>query len=187
MVNELRESSAGKAIPSLFLKGNQRQLQQAVQRLFRTGAAERGGSFDDYERRERGHGREETRRYWITGEIEELWDLYCRPGLRSIGKVEATRTLEGKTTAEQRFSRASLEADAQAFARAVHAHWGLRTVCIGPSMSLFMRIRVSSARAAAPRTLLCSATLLLTSYARSPVRRACLANASPAPWITTTC
>ena len=85
------------------VKGNQGQLQRAVQRLFRTGAEERGGRFDDYEQRERGHGREETRRYWSTGEIEELRDLYSWPGLRSAGTVEATRTLERETTVEQRF------------------------------------------------------------------------------------
>ncbi|HJY79485.1 MAG TPA: ISAs1 family transposase [Candidatus Binatia bacterium] len=101
------------------------QLPRAVPRLFRTGAEERGGSCEDYEQRERGHGREETRRYWSTGASEELRDLYSWPGLRSAGKVEATRTLEGETTVEQRFYLTSLDADAQAFARAVRNHWGM--------------------------------------------------------------
>ncbi len=39
--------------------------------------------------------------------------------------VEATRTLAGQTTVEQRFYITSLEADARAFARAVRNHWGI--------------------------------------------------------------
>jgi predicted transposase YbfD/YdcC len=39
--------------------------------------------------------------------------------------VEATRTLAGQTTVEQRFYITSLAADAQVFARAVRNHWGI--------------------------------------------------------------
>ena len=47
------------------------------------------------------------------------------PGLQSIGRVEATRTLAGETTVEQRFYLTSLKPDAQQFARAVRNHWGI--------------------------------------------------------------
>ncbi len=39
--------------------------------------------------------------------------------------VEATRTLAGETTVEQRFYLSSLKPDAPQFARAVRKHWGI--------------------------------------------------------------
>jgi predicted transposase YbfD/YdcC len=39
--------------------------------------------------------------------------------------VEATRTLAGKTTVEQRLYLTSLKPDAHLFARAVRNHWGI--------------------------------------------------------------
>ena len=47
------------------------------------------------------------------------------PGLRSIGRVEATRTLAGETPVEQRCYLTSLKPEAQPFARAVRNHWGI--------------------------------------------------------------
>ncbi len=111
----------------LALKGNQPTLHQAVEDFLATGPeadAHRTGC-DYYEQHERGHGREESRCYWITDKIAALLDASAWPGLRSIGMVEATRTLAGKTTVEQRFYLTSLQADARTFARAVRNHWGI--------------------------------------------------------------
>ena len=57
-----RQSIDSGAEDGLAVKGNPRHLQRAVQRLFGPGAEEPHGPFDYYERRARGHGREETRR-----------------------------------------------------------------------------------------------------------------------------
>jgi predicted transposase YbfD/YdcC len=111
----------------LAVKGNHKTLYQDVQRLLAPspGGEQLPAACDFYEQQEHGHGREERRRYWVTSEIEELREKHPWAGLSSIGMVEATRTCAGKTTIEKRFYLTSLEADAQAFARAVRNHWGI--------------------------------------------------------------
>jgi predicted transposase YbfD/YdcC len=111
----------------LTVKGNQPTLQQDVPAYLATGpeAEEHRTACDSYEDQERGHGREEPRRYWITDAVEDLRRTHEWPGLQSIGMVEASRTLAGTTSREQRFYVTSLEAEAQAFARAVRNHWGI--------------------------------------------------------------
>jgi predicted transposase YbfD/YdcC len=89
----------------LALKGNQPTLEQAVQRFFVTGpAAEVHRTTSAYaEQTGQGHGRVETRCAWISDELEAELTAAAWPGLRSIGMVEATRTLAGETTVEQPF------------------------------------------------------------------------------------
>lgn len=109
----------------LALKGNQPTLEQMVGRFFVAGpAAEAHRTASAYaEQTEQGHGRVETRCAWISDELDAELTALAWPGLRSIGMVEATRTLAGETTVEQRFYLTSLQPDAQQFARAVRAHW----------------------------------------------------------------
>jgi predicted transposase YbfD/YdcC len=110
----------------LALKGNQPTLEAAVERFFVSGPeAEAHRATSAYtEQTEQGHGRVETRCAWIS---EELADLTAAawPGLRSLGMVEATRTLGGETSVEQRFSLTSLPPEAPQFAQAVRKHWGI--------------------------------------------------------------
>ncbi len=111
----------------LALKGNQPTLEEAVAHFFVTGPAAdtHRTACDYYEQSERGHGRIETRCYWITDELDAKLTAAAWPGLQSIGMVEATRTLAGETTVEQRFYLTSLKPNAQQFARAVRNHWGI--------------------------------------------------------------
>ena len=111
----------------LALKGNQPTLEQAVERFFLAGPeAEANRTRSDYyERTERGHGREETRRAWISADGVAELGAAAWPGLQSIGMVEASRTRGDKTSVEQRFYLSSLPPDAEPFAQAVRKHWGV--------------------------------------------------------------
>lgn len=111
----------------LALKGNQPTLEQAVEHFFVSGpAAEAHRTASAYtEQTEQGHGRVETRCAWITAELDAELRAAAWPGLRSIGMVEATRTLAGETSVEQRFYLTSLKPEAPQFARAVRNHWGI--------------------------------------------------------------
>jgi predicted transposase YbfD/YdcC len=111
----------------LALKGNQPTLEQAVERFFVTGPeAETHRTRSEYhEQTERGHGRVETRCAWISADLEAALSAAAWPGLQSIGMVEATRTLGGKTSVEQRFYLSSLPPNAEQFAQAVRKHWGI--------------------------------------------------------------
>jgi predicted transposase YbfD/YdcC len=111
----------------LALKGNQPMLEQAVERFFVTGPkAEAHWTQSDYhEHTEQGHGRVETRRAWISADLEAEVRAAAWPGLQSIGMVEATRTVGEKTSVEQRFYLSSLPPRALEFAQAVRKHWGI--------------------------------------------------------------
>lgn len=111
----------------LALKGNQPTLEQAVKRFFLTSPeAETHCSQSDYpEHSERGHGRVETRRAWISADLEAEVLAAAWPGLQSIGLVEATRTVGEKTSVEQRCYLSSLPPRAPQFAQAVRKHWGI--------------------------------------------------------------
>lgn len=81
------------------------------------------------------HGRQETRRYWVTGEVAWLVERHGQDTwaqLRSIGMVESRRRNGGPGTAEtveRRYYISSLSADgppaASRFAEAVRGHWGI--------------------------------------------------------------
>ena len=111
----------------LALKGNQPTLEQAVKHFFLTGPeAEAHWSQSDYhEHTEHGHGRVETRRAWISADLDVELRAAAWPGLQSIGLVEATRTVGEKTSVEQRFYLSSLPPQAGEFAQTVRKHWGI--------------------------------------------------------------
>jgi predicted transposase YbfD/YdcC len=111
----------------LALKGNQPTLEQAVESFFVTGpeAKAHRTQSEYHEQTEQGHGRVETRCAWINADLEAELRAAGWPGLQSIGMVEATRTLGGKTSVEPRFYLSSLPPDAEQFAQAVRKHWGI--------------------------------------------------------------
>jgi len=85
----------------------------------------KGIRHDFLETSERGHGRNETRQYYITDEIDWLTQRSQWDQLRSLGMVESTRDLQGVITTERRFFLCSIEADASELARAVRGHWAI--------------------------------------------------------------
>jgi predicted transposase YbfD/YdcC len=111
----------------LALKGNQPTLEQAVERFFVSGPeAEAHRTASDFsEQAEQGHGRVETRCAWISADLDAEVQAAAWPGLRSIGMVEATRTVAGETSVEHRFYLTSLPPAAAQFAQAVRKHWGI--------------------------------------------------------------
>src|ERR1700733_232719 len=74
------------------------------------------------------HGRVETRRLWITNEVDQLGGIQEEwPGLSSLAVVESTRrVLAGKTSSERRYFISSLKGiDAEQMASAVRGHWSV--------------------------------------------------------------
>jgi predicted transposase YbfD/YdcC len=121
------EISSAKADYVLALKGNQSTLHDEVASFMEDAQASNfeGVTHDFLETNERAHGRKETRRYWISEEIEWLTHHAQWKDLRSVGMVESIREMQGKLTRERRFFIASIGANAETFARAVRGHWGI--------------------------------------------------------------
>lgn len=120
----------GEADYVIAAKGNQETLHNAIRDAFAeahaSGFAER--AHDTYQTEERQHGRWERRTYWtlmdplVLARVnpKERW-----PKLRCIGMVRAERTLNGKTSIEERFYISSLDGNARTFGTAVRGHWGI--------------------------------------------------------------
>ena len=109
----------------LALKGNQPTLAQAVEQFFVSGPEAEAHRMTSayHEHTEQGHGRVETRCAWLSAELAPVVTAAAWPGLRSIGMVQATRTVAGETSVEHRFYLTSLLPDAEPFAQAVRKHW----------------------------------------------------------------
>ena len=111
----------------LALKGNQGSLHQDVQQLFAHAHSQnfRGIEHDFYQTQEQGHGRQETRRYWVMGNTEYLIGAENWAKLTTIGCVESQRQVGNQVTCELRYYLLSLPPDAATFATAVRGHWGI--------------------------------------------------------------
>jgi predicted transposase YbfD/YdcC len=109
----------------LGLKDNQPSLSEAVEEFFETAQAAdfAGVKYDQKEELDKGHGRVETRRYWITEELSTLPKPERWKGLRSIGMVVREVLQGGERTEERRYFINSIPAQANLFAEAVRGHW----------------------------------------------------------------
>ncbi len=115
----------------LALKGNQFTMYQDVITTFNEGVAT---SFRDinhqiYETVEKGHGRIETRRYYLVD--DPLYMKYLQsdekwPNLKSIGMVQAQREIEtdGAISTERRYFLCSV-GSVKEFATAARGHWSI--------------------------------------------------------------
>ena len=126
----------------LAVKGNQGGLLEDCERWL--GQATQAGTVDAFETSERGHGRQERRRYWSAAVPEGTVRALLWPGLTSVGVVEATRTVAGASTVERRYFATSLAPDAEKLARAVRGHWGVEN---GLHWVLDMAFREDESRA----------------------------------------
>lgn len=111
----------------LGLKGNQSAMQEAVEDFWTTArAAEFAHVAHDFaEEIDKGHGRLEVRRYWISEDLRTLPDPARWEHLTSIGMVERTCVCGDTESVERRYFINSITADAPRFAHAVRGHWGV--------------------------------------------------------------
>ena len=111
----------------LGLKENQASLFDAVDDYFTTAQAAgfKAVRHSYAEEVDKGHGRLEIRRYWITDDLGTLPRTELWKGLRSIGWVERECVIGEKRSGERRYFINSIAADAKLFAQAVRGHWGI--------------------------------------------------------------
>jgi predicted transposase YbfD/YdcC len=112
----------------LALKENQPTLYEGVKKLLDEAILEQFKDLrhDVYEEHDGDHGRIETRRVWVTDELQWLKMAAEWPGLRQLVVVERTREIYGQTSYERHYYIASHRTlDAQRTAQAIRAHWGI--------------------------------------------------------------
>lgn len=110
---------------AMAVKENQAQLYKTLEQLF--APEERHWvEYDTYETLDRGHGRAEQRKCWVTSDQQYL-DYIAEGaewvGLRSLIMVETVRQTPEERTVNRRYFISSLPCDAQMVLRAVRTHW----------------------------------------------------------------
>ena len=124
IVEKIREQQADYVIA---VKGNQKTLHDDIRTFFQDA---RDNAFRDIPHTyaktvEKGHGRVEIRRYWLSPASSALLPDHGWRDVNGVGMVESERHLDGKVTVEQRYYITSFSDHAGEFARAVRAHWGI--------------------------------------------------------------
>ncbi len=115
----------------LAVKGNQKTLHNGIRRHFEDHLQ------DDFSRTsvrrhrtfERGHGREETREYFIKKVPDDLADRKRWPHLAAIGMAVNITVCGGKETRETRYYILSRYLSGKRFGEAVRCHWGIENSC----------------------------------------------------------
>lgn len=108
----------------LGLKGNQGSLHDDV-KLFFEQPPQGDQSIVSYEEYDKGHGRIEHRKCEVSSAIDWLQEDHNWPGLRSIIRITATRTIKEKTSIETRYYISSLPADAKKILDNTRSHWAI--------------------------------------------------------------
>jgi predicted transposase YbfD/YdcC len=112
----------------LAVKGNQGHLSTAIKDFFDIAHAENFNQLSHQftEEIDKGHGRVEHRRYWLTEDLSSIRDLTSKwVGLKSIGMVESQRHIGDKITIDRRYFISSLKETDELFAKAVRRHWSV--------------------------------------------------------------
>lgn len=112
----------------ISLKKNQATLHEKTEDFFKEALEERFETVPHKytEQVENDHGRLEKRRYWVTSKMDWFRERGEWAGLTSVGMVESTREVDGKTSREVRYFISSLPGDnAEKFAGAVRSHWSV--------------------------------------------------------------
>ena len=112
------------------LKGNQGTLHQDISLFFESYVDKnqcRKSMVQSTETVDAEHGRIETRRYWVTEDIQWLTQYKDWVGLKSAGMVEYESIVKttGEISTERRFFIGSITADVKKFSEATRHHWGI--------------------------------------------------------------
>ncbi|MDB5393791.1 MAG: Transposase [Rhodospirillales bacterium] len=158
----------------LALKGNQETLHDDVRRFLDDPETElRSASEAD-----KGHGRIETRTASVSTDIGWLQDSHDWPGLRAIGKITATREINGKTTTETRCYLLSQACAPERFNTVVRSHWGIENQLHWVLDLIMDEDQARNRKSTVPKTLPCSASSPSISPNWSPQKAPCAENSS---------
>ena len=112
----------------LAVKENQPKLHQDLVAVFEEARNDPQvlASMSHHETRDKGHGRVELRRCWTTNALDSVSRRDDWKDLRSVALVEVDRTVNGKTSTEQRYYISSRRILFAASAlEAARSHWGI--------------------------------------------------------------
>jgi predicted transposase YbfD/YdcC len=111
----------------IMVKGNQGYLSDDIISFFDICHQEefKNVSYDFYEETDKGHGRFEIRRYWISSYLKNIRNTEKWKNLKTIGMVESERHIGDQITLDKRYYISSISEQAKVFSNAVRGHWGI--------------------------------------------------------------
>lgn len=109
----------------LAVKNNQPTLYEEVKTTFEEIIEDSAVDISFYETKEKSRDREETRRYYVSDNIDELSRIDDFSESRAIGMVESITNRNGKICKETRYFILSFCCCAALFANAVRNHWSI--------------------------------------------------------------
>jgi predicted transposase YbfD/YdcC len=149
----------------LTVKDNHPHLLEDIQAQFAKALDSNfaGLEHDSYEKRERGHGREEYRCYTVLHTTSGIRNATEWAKLTTIGMCYSERTIQGKTSAEVRYFIGSKQGSAKYYGTGLRQHWGIENQLHWKLDVIFGedRNRVSKRNAAENLALLRRLTLTL--------------------------
>lgn len=107
----------------LAVKANQATLYQEIKDYFSYAEKEEPEQISVYQTIEKNHGRIEKRKYQISSDVECLTGVENWKDLKSIGKVESTREVNGKRSTENRYYILDQNMSLEEMSRIVRGHW----------------------------------------------------------------
>jgi predicted transposase YbfD/YdcC len=118
---------AGGGHYALTVKDNQPHLLEDIQACLERAIDQdfAGVEHDTYEQRERGHGRQEYRRYTVLHTTAGIRGHEDWAGLTTLGMCYSERTVAGETTSEARYFIGSKRASAKYYGKGLRNHWGI--------------------------------------------------------------
>ena len=108
----------------LAVKDNQPNLHEDIQAAF-SALVESTNAEPGYSTHERGHGREETRQYFLSTDLSGIRGKENWRGLQSIGMVVSERKIGDKESVEVRYYISSLGDGTKRFGEAARDHWSV--------------------------------------------------------------
>lgn len=111
----------------LTVKDNQPQLKEDIQACFENAYETncQGIEYDWHETEDKGHGRVEKRMYEVIYKPTGIRNQEAWTQLTVIGKCYSERTLNGKTSCEERYFIGSRHCQAKRYGQVMRNHWGI--------------------------------------------------------------
>lgn len=108
------------------LKGNQGELYEDVKIYFGNEELKLIPNLDFYEDNDKGHGRIESRKCWVSNEVSWLRERHPQwKSIHNIVRIDSTREIKGKISIETRYYISSLNEKAQKVLNSIRSHWSI--------------------------------------------------------------
>lgn len=109
----------------IALKGNQKYLFEEVTEYFDDALENNFKDFDYvcFKETEKDHGRIESRSYYITSDIDDLFEVKDWKTIKTIAMVVAKRKIKGNVSEEKRYYISSCKNEPEKVKNAIRKHW----------------------------------------------------------------